>query len=267
MDRVIGSGTFGSLYSARDPRTGGLVAVKLIHSGLTSLNDQKRFEREVAILASVDHETLLGFRGWVPLNSSTGDPPAILTDYMPNGSLQAMLNKESQNRAPPEWDATRKFIVLYGTAIGMMILHSHRIIHRDLKPDNILFDDRLEPKVADFGLSKVVDAGATLMQSIHGGTGPYMAPEIFTDAAYDFSVDVYAFGMLVYRCMSFLEPFRDAPSVFWIGEKLSEGIRPPIPAFVADGAAHQSSSAGRRWDGRRRFSFMFSECNSILHSE
>jgi TPR repeat protein len=227
---AIGKGAFGELYSARDPRTGGLVAVKVMRNDLTSEQERRMFVREVEILASVDHHTLLGFRGWVPLDGS--DPPAILTELMTKGSLQGMINAEVKHTAPAEWDDTRKFIALYGTAIGMMVLHKNRIIHRDLKPDNILLNDQYEPKVADFGLSKLVEQGATMMQTMQGGTVPFMAPEIYEGQEYAFPVDVYAYAMLVYHAVTYMVPFQGVTSAYAIGQKVCKGERPPIPNWV-----------------------------------
>jgi TPR repeat protein len=228
----IGRGAFGALYSARDPRNGGLVAVKIMRNDLTDETELKMFLREVTILASVDHATLLGFRGWVPPGAGDSAPPAVLTELMANGSLQTLINAEVQRKAPSTWTPTRKFIALYGTAIGMMVLHSRRIIHRDLKPDNVLLNDDFEPKVADFGLSKLVETGATMMQTMRGGTAPYMAPEIYGEGDYAFPVDVYAFAMTVYTTVTLMLPFQGITSPFQIGKKVGSGERPPIPAFV-----------------------------------
>jgi serine/threonine protein kinase len=73
---------------------------------------------------------------------------------------------------------TSQFIVLYGTAVGMKVIHSRRIIHRDLKPDNVMLDDTFEPRIADFGFAMSVKSGQSGNQSFFGGTLHFMAPEI-----------------------------------------------------------------------------------------
>jgi serine/threonine protein kinase len=133
---------------------------------------------------------------------------------------------------PAGWDENRRFIALYGTAIGMMVLHQSRIIHRDLKPDNVLLTDRFEPKVADFGLSKIVERGATFQQTIHGGTPRYMAPEIYEGERYAFPVDVYAFGVLVYTCITLATPFAGIDNLYELGSRVVHGERPTIPEWV-----------------------------------
>jgi serine/threonine protein kinase len=94
------------------------------------------------------------------------------------------------------------------------------------------FTREVEPKVADFGLSKFVGQGATLMQTIRGGTLPYMAPELFGESDYAFPVDVYAFAILVYCAVMFMEPFPSVTSSYRLGQRINRGEHPKIPAFV-----------------------------------
>ena len=138
------------------------------------------YEREAWVMGNVRHPTLLELCGCTPFQ----DPPQyIVTRYMSNGSVGHMIN-ENRKQKRAEWDATRKHIVLYGTAYGMMYLHKHRVIHRDLKPDNVFLDDDLEPKIADFGLSKFVSAGQTYQQKTICGTPAFCAPELPSGSAY-----------------------------------------------------------------------------------
>jgi serine/threonine protein kinase len=87
----IGEGTFGILYAVHDPRAGRLVAIKFLKREVLTEEAATLFQREVAILSSVDHETLLGLDGYISLNSLNGGRPAILTDYMRQGSLTDCL--------------------------------------------------------------------------------------------------------------------------------------------------------------------------------
>jgi TPR repeat protein/serine/threonine protein kinase len=244
--RDIGRGAFGVIYSAKDPRTGQMVAVKVMRLDMNP-TERQMFEREVCVLAAVDHPTLLGLRGFAPFAAtSPDDPPAIITDYMAGGSLQSVIDLEKKGMSPGKWDDTRRLIVVYGIAVAMMTLHAKRIIHRDLKPDNVLLDENLEPKVADFGLSKFVESGATRMQTMHGGTAPYMAPEIHQGEEYSFAVDVYAFGILVYVMTTTLDPFPNVQSSFALGQKVTRGERPQIPNYISSNYRELIQAC---WDG------------------
>jgi serine/threonine protein kinase len=172
------------------------------------------FEQEVQVLATVRHPALLTLQGCTQFVADVVHSPAILTAFMSNGSLDAILHLEREKKTPVQWTTTRKHISLLGIASGMMFMHERRFIHRDLKPVNVLLDDRFEPKTADFGLSKFVDAGQTLCQSLRGGTAQFMAPEIYADQTFDFKADVYAFGILMYMIVTGLEPFHDTLNPF-----------------------------------------------------
>jgi serine/threonine protein kinase len=121
-------------------------------------------------------------------------------------------------------------IVLYGISVGMMILHRHQIMHRDLKPANILLNDDFEPKIADFGCAKIFDVSQSLGQTARRGTPLYMAPEILSERDYNFSVDVYSYGILVYATVSGKEPYPSAAlaSGYAFETRVIEGLRPTI---------------------------------------
>ena len=63
----------------------------------------------------------------------------MITDYMSNGSLCDMLKKEMRGLAYHDFTMTKKYIILFGIALGMKLLHYKSIVHHDLKPDNIFF--------------------------------------------------------------------------------------------------------------------------------
>jgi hypothetical protein len=229
----IGSGGYGRVYSARHKTTGEIVAIKEVLCDVNDSYAAQRFTREVEILATAGHPTLLGLSGCTPFIADPTHPPAILTPFMSNGSLDNMLNLERNHKSPPEWTPTRKHIVLFGIATGMMIMHDRRLIHRDLKPANVLLDNQFEPKIADFGFSKFVQPGESLMQSMNLGTAPFMAPEIFIEPEFNFKVDVYAFGILMYMVVTGLEPFPNLKTQFAIAQKVMAGDRPPIPDSIS----------------------------------
>jgi serine/threonine protein kinase len=86
--------------------------VKKMLQELSDPKQRQMFERDVEILASVDHATLLALRRYVPITAETGDPPAIITEFMPRGSLQGIIDAELKGRRPNDWDDTRRFIAM-----------------------------------------------------------------------------------------------------------------------------------------------------------
>jgi hypothetical protein len=93
-------GAFGDVYVARERRTGSLVVVKVLRA--VKGEGRRFFNREVTIMASLDHPALLTLRGMVRMDAQNGDPPSIVTEFMPNGSLQNMVDMDGEGRAPRE---------------------------------------------------------------------------------------------------------------------------------------------------------------------
>ncbi|KAF8674875.1 hypothetical protein HU200_048009 [Digitaria exilis] len=95
----------------------------------------------------------------------------------------------------------QRYNIILGIAKGIMYLHeesSTRIIHRDLKANNILLDEYMDPKIADFGLAKLLGEDHTHMKTTKVvGTFGYMAPEYVTDGNVSAKIDIFSFGVLV----------------------------------------------------------------------
>jgi serine/threonine protein kinase len=140
-----------------------------------------------------------------------------------------------------EWNDTKRSIVAIGVAIGMKFIHSCNVIHRDLKPENVLLDNRFWPRVADFGLSKIMSLGSeqvthAVTMTMNLGTPLYMAPELFDGADYTTSIDVYAFAMFLYELCTQAKPFREKGEMkrFSLAKYVTEGERPTIPDYVPE---------------------------------
>ena len=226
--RVIGNGAFGAVYLVRESKTGAVYAMKIVKCSLMNEHQKQYLMREIDIMRKAIHPALLrlvGFR--LP---SDDDPTAtILTEYMSNGSLFEMLERERAGTAPPEWNATTKTKIVLGIAAGMRYLHSLDIIHRDLKSENILLDENFEAKIGDFGLSKVTQGVDPKSNTQRLGTPLYMAPELFQNAPYDHKIDVYAFAMLTFEIVTTINPFADMSNPMALGMKIVQGVRPEIP--------------------------------------
>lgn len=227
--RVIGSGAFGSVYLVKDTGSNALYAMKVIKCAMMNEQQQQYLMREIQIMRKVVHPTLLKLTGF-SLPSDKSPDATILTEYMQNGSLFGMLQNERRGKAPLEWNSTAKTKIIFGVAAGMRYLHSVDIIHRDLKTENVLLDDKLEPKIGDFGLSKMTQGNDPRGNTQRLGTPLYMAPEIFRNAPYDHKVDVYAFAMLTFEVVTGINPFADMSNPMALGMKVVQGVRPEIPS-------------------------------------
>jgi len=154
VDIKVGEGAFGEIRRAT--WRGVDVAVKTLKADCASdAIALKEFNREMSIWSRLVHPSIVQFLG-VGYRHDT--PRLMLCEYMEGGSLQQKLMK--MNASAKKFLFDQGFAVIKGIAGAMTYMHSRRpfaVIHRDLKPANILLTAAGEAKVADFGLSKMMD--------------------------------------------------------------------------------------------------------------
>ncbi|TVU20748.1 hypothetical protein EJB05_30343, partial [Eragrostis curvula] len=189
----LGGGGFGSVY--RGVVNADEVAVKKLE-GLRQ--GDKQFRTEVNTLGLIQHVNLVRLLGFC----SSGDEKMLVYEYMPNGSLDAFLFRSS-GAACLSW--RERYGVMLGIARGLAYMHEgcrECIIHCDIKPENILLDKDLTPKIADFGLAKLVGRDFSRVLTTMRGTIGYLAPEWISGMPISVKADVYSFGMVLFELIS-----------------------------------------------------------------
>lgn len=235
-EKTIGRGSFGKVCVIKEKSGDQLYAAKIIYRhGLQ--NYLVHLRREVDILSKFRHPAILRYKGFNKFGFKTKKRPVIVTEYLPNGSLNRILRLQSQHVEVEGWDQTKKLINIYGIAVAMAYLHANNIIHRDLKPDNILLDDHLFPKICDFGLAKVLHRNQQSMTQQTAinfkGTPYYAAPEIILENKFDMPGDVYAFAIIVYQILTNNEPYDEfTPKL--MKEICSKNKRPKLDNNIPD---------------------------------
>jgi serine/threonine protein kinase len=203
--RVLGKGASGVVRLYKSKTDDELVAIKELHE-IGEYNDQKSFIREVAILAQLKHPLLVNFYGFCLPGAVNADgspfsdePGMIILEFMRNGTLQDVLDKRDKREPTPQFGPTEKSKLVFGIAAGMAILHRAATIHRDLKPGNVFLDDNFEPRIADFGLSRLTENNSSMTLGI--GSPLFMPPELYNEGPdpYTKAIDVYAYGILLYH--------------------------------------------------------------------
>lgn len=235
-NKKLGEGGFGRVYVIQSVKDNRNYAVKIINTdqGFDG-TQQMQLMRESMILHQLHHPCIVRFYGinFQSLITPGKLEPSIITEYLPNGSLKSLLDKEKNSLADDNWTPTKRYISLIGIASAMRYLHANNIIHRDLKPQNILIDSDYYPRVCDFGLSRCLPDSLTKSTEVsmtkEVGTPLYMAPELLQgDSHYDPSVDVYAFAILAYEIVTGKNPYHELGKVtpFKLANKVMRGYRP-----------------------------------------
>ncbi|GLJ45701.1 hypothetical protein SUGI_0961860 [Cryptomeria japonica] len=198
--KQIGKGGYGPVYIGW--LRGKEVAVKLLSD--KSHQGPKEFSTEVDMLSRVHHKNLVKFIGYCIEEENM----ILIYEFMSNGDLRHSLNGQSLSEKCLDWE-TRVNIAL-DAAQGLEYLHhgcNPCIIHRDVKSSNILLNDRMEAKVADFGLSRIVPLeGATHISTVVKGTTGYIDPEYYILHRLTEKSDVYSFGVVLLEIISGQHP-------------------------------------------------------------
>ncbi|MCE3017087.1 MAG: protein kinase [Pirellula sp.] len=212
LDRLLGQGAFGQVWVGTNLNTGRTVAVKfyLHRSGV----NWSLLTREVKNLVSMAGNRLIVQVlevGW------DAEPPYYVMEYLESGSLDDLIRKRG---AMPVSQAVAIFADI---ARGLNHSHGKGVLHCDLKPANVLLDPELQPRLADFGQSRLSSE-----QTPSLGTLFYMAPEqADLNAVPDARWDVYALGAILYCMLVGVPPYRtpDTVSTLDTATSLSERLK------------------------------------------
>ncbi|CAN0139118.1 unnamed protein product, partial [Heterosigma akashiwo] len=199
---TLGKGKFGKVVSAQKQRASGepeWVAVKEIIC--KKPNDVKVVLRERMIMERIALSPS-PFATQMKFASLVGSKIYFAMDFVEGGDLFTILQNHSIS-----YSGAR----LYAAEIleALKYLHSLNIVYRDLKPENILVSGNGHLKLADFGLSRIVDEGDDVCYTVCG-TAAYFAPELLcSNQGYGLSVDYWQFGCFVYELFVGESPFYD----------------------------------------------------------
>jgi serine/threonine protein kinase len=225
----LGSGSMATVYLAEDPFIKRKVAIKVMAPDITAdPTFEDRFQLEAQIVASLEHPVIVpvydfGFHE---------NQLYIVMQYMAGGSLSHRITQGVMSLPEIQFCLNR-------VASALDELHAKGIIHRDIKPANLLFNERNELFISDFGIAKNLDqpSGFTATDMILG-TVDYMSPEqIQSSKNLDGRTDVYAMGIVLFYMLTGFLPFKRETMVGTAMAHLSEpvpSVEQKIPSFYSE---------------------------------
>lgn len=216
LERELGRGGMGQVFSGRDLKLERAVAVKVLRRGLQRPEAAARFAREARNASSLSHPNVLAVH-----DAGTADGrPYLVSELLHGETLRARLA-----RGPLPLGEALGFATLI--ARGIAAAHARSVVHRDLKPDNIFITAEGWVKILDFGISKLLDdassegtlsegdepatgeAGLTSTGAFLGTPG-YAAPEQIRAEPIDARADLFSFGAVVYEMIAGRRAFQGA---------------------------------------------------------
>ncbi|KAK9073882.1 hypothetical protein SSX86_006476 [Deinandra increscens subsp. villosa] len=200
----IGAGGYGMVYRG-SLSNGQLIAIKRAQQGSTQ--GGLEFKTEIELLSRVHHKNVVGLIGFC---FDQGEQ-MLVYEYIVNGTLKDKTRKAlCAGRSGIRLDWMWRLKIALGAAKGLQYLHDLAdppIIHRDVKTNNILLDEQLVAKVADFGLSKPLSgANKTHVTTQVKGTMGYMDPEYYMTQQLTEKSDVYSFGVVMLELITARKP-------------------------------------------------------------
>jgi serine/threonine protein kinase len=189
IEKEIGKGSFGKVYLAKQILTNCDIALKIISKSIVRQKKvEDKIQREIKIL-----KTMSGHPNVVKLYEVFEDQENyyMVFEYLQHGDIACQI----QNEYFEYEENLKKFYLKI--LKGLNYIHDRSVVHRDIKPDNILLDEHMEPKIADFGISSIYNSLKPIKDT--GGTPIYLAPEVIrSKGEVCLSTDVWSTGIMFF---------------------------------------------------------------------
>ncbi len=215
--KVLGEGSFGKVFLAKDEQLGRLVAVKVFKH---AVQDKKQFEvflSEARMLAKLDHPNIVPVYDVI---NSESEGVFIISKYLDGGSFSGIISK-----GPHSYSKIAKWIATIAEALHHA--HARGLVHRDIKPDNILLDSNGNLYIADFGLA----LSDELFGKVTGllGTPAYMSPEQASGLAHmvDGRTDFFSLGVILFEMLVGRRPFEAKTISLTLQQIIRVEAKPP----------------------------------------
>lgn len=224
IDALLGKGGMGAVFKAFDLSLHRTVAIKLLAPHLVWETDfVERFMREARAAANLRHPAIIDIHDV----GQDGDDHFFIMAYLSGGTLKARI--QASGHLPLD-EVLR---ILHPISDALDYAHAEGLIHRDVKPANVMFDQRGQPVLTDFGIVKAAQETKLTATGTSLGTPQYMAPEQVLGKGVDGRSDQYALGIIAYELLTGKVPFDGESTTVILHKQVYEP--PPLICSLAPG--------------------------------
>lgn len=220
----LGRGSYGVVYRALNLKDNQVYVLKKINVSHLSAKHQADAYKEIQILRQLNHPNIIKYFGSFVEESTVN----IVMEYAEGGDLHRLLRTQRDKGKHMSEKEVWRYAFELSAAIAY--LHEHNIIHRDIKCMNVFLTKDKRVKLGDLGASKIT--GAAAMQLTRVGTPLYLAPELVRQTPYDFKVDVWALGCVLYMLSSLESPFQ-GDNLIALGNSIVNKKPKALPPFYS----------------------------------
>ena len=201
LKELIGQGGMASVFRAWDLQKNRFVALKKVHSHLSSHGEIRgRFHFEAKVISEINHKNIVKFLDYSGENTND---LWIVMELLEGSDLVDYIDRSHKGYL----SSLHSILILNDVAEALKEVHKKNIIHRDIKPENIMVLHNSEIKLMDFGIAKDIHLGNLTQVGDFLGSPNYMSPEQIRGTELDKKSDIYSLGVLLYRMLTGELPF------------------------------------------------------------
>jgi serine/threonine protein kinase len=231
----LGAGGMARVFKGYDSNLERLVAIKILHDHLADEPTfRERFIREAKFIASLNHPNIVQVYDFdvAELGGNHQCLYYMVMPYIPGKSLKAVMDE--RGTALPQAQVIE---IMRNLSDALGYAHAQGMVHRDVKPANILFNERGQAVLTDFGIARLVENSSLTQEGMTTGTPAYMSPEQVLGLPVDARSDQYALGVIAFEMLTGQLPFPNDNTVSVMLKHVNEPI-PRISQFLTTDNSH-----------------------------